>query len=330
MFLGHSQIISNLKILNITSEILPYIPSASGVEVVGDSIFIVSDDSSQLFVLSSQGKPKFQVELFKVEGELDARISKKTKPDFEATSLITIESSQHLVIFGSGSRESRQRGFLVKMPNSPQEMQLPNFTVSEFSLKEVYDSLRQNSEIAKSQDLNIEGATTTKDFFVFLHRSNKGGPNCLVIYERAEFEKWLSNSKQLPPLAVVCTCHLPMLNNIEAGFSGASSFPNSNRILFTASVEDSLNAYEDGVVLGSFIGTLEIPSPLKIPDLQINTRSSKEVVFSNHREGDFNKVYKVESISILSMKEGGHYTAIAVTDNDQGQSTLLRIDFTEK
>ena len=60
---------------------LPGIHSASGVEVLGDRIYIVGDDSAHLYVLDLDWQPVGTIRLFDSPVPNDEPIPKAQKPD---------------------------------------------------------------------------------------------------------------------------------------------------------------------------------------------------------------------------------------------------------
>ena len=79
-----------------------------------------------------------------------------------------------------------------------------------------------------------------------------------------------------------------MINGIESGFSGATIINDQSVIIFTSSVENTDNAYDDGEILGSFICTIDIL------DNKISN-TDKSVIIP-----DIETPLKVESITIIN------------------------------
>lgn len=103
---------------------------------------------------------------------------------------------------------------------------------------------------------------------------------------------------------------LPKINGVEAGFSGATILKNEPKIIFTASVEDTPNAYDDGAILGSFIGMFDIS----------NNCLSENIDYCPVLNVDDN--LKIESVTIIEEKSG-EAEIIMIADDDQGGSMLI-------
>ncbi len=83
-------------------------------------------------------------------------------------------------------------------------------------------------------------------------------------------------------------------------------------VLLTASVENTPNAYDDGEVLGSFIGMFTME------DEKINPSGSWV------RIENLNSPLKIESVTIDKKNREGDLDIILVSDSDGGRSQLLK------
>ncbi len=110
---------------------------------------------------------------------------------------------------------------------------------------------------------------------------------------------------------VLTTFILPQINHIEAGFSGAIYLENQNKILFTASYENTDNAYNDGEILGSIIGIININDGLLNPEIKTCTIPN------------LNNKLKVESITIENEVSNHEIKLILITDDDLGNSIFI-------
>ena len=89
-----------------------------------------------------------------------------------------------------------------------------------------------------------------------------------------------------------------------------------SKIIFTASVENTDNAYDDGEILGSFIGII---------DLSNNEISS---LFDFCMVPQDKSKLKIESVAIDDENSIGNTTLILIADDDQGSSTLIKSNLT--
>ena len=105
---------------------------------------------------------------------------------------------------------------------------------------------------------------------------------------------------------------LPKINGIEAGFSGATALKDEAKIIFTASVENTDNAYDDGKILGSFIGIIDISN---------NTISETfDYCLIPNTDADL----KVESVTIEEEISSKKTKVVLITDDDKGNSTIIK------
>ena len=88
------------------------IPSASGVSVIGSSIYVIGDNSPWLYKLSSDYTITDKIQLNPETDLPNGVYAKKDKPDFEALATVKTEGTWKLLAFGSGSK-SPQRDVLV-------------------------------------------------------------------------------------------------------------------------------------------------------------------------------------------------------------------------
>jgi hypothetical protein len=300
----------------IKKAVLENIPSASGVEVVDGMIYIIGDDSKYLFKLKYNLELLEKIELFKSDEE--GRIPKSEKPDLECMTLLTINNYKHLLIFGSGSTDKRNQVFLVKLPTKYNK----NHFVQQFDLTEFYRLLQSNEEVTGGETLNLEAAAADDQHLYLFNRANKKGTNSVLVIKLEEFIPYLCEGSQLIPFPFVKTYQLPEIGGVPSGFSGASVF--DKKLYFTASAEDTDDAYLDGPVQGSLAGIMELG---EFDYLRGGMNSLLPEQFQIGAIDDNGQPYKgkIESISIFEAESSSETIAIAVTDNDKGGSELLML-----
>jgi len=111
-------------------------------------------------------------------------------------------------------------------------------------LSSIYDKLKQHASIS-DDDLNIEGALFHNEKWHLFQRGNGAqSKNGIFIFNKE------GNDIHFFPIP------LPKIQNIEATFTDAILV--ENKIYFLAAVENTTSTYDDGEVLGSFIGALTI------------------------------------------------------------------------
>ncbi|MGV3502269.1 MAG: DUF6929 family protein [Adhaeribacter sp.] len=290
------------------------IPSGSGMELAGGKLYLIGDDSPFLYVLDTASlRQTASIRLFASDDFQSGRIPKMRKPDLECLTLLPLNGVNTLVAFGSGSTDQRNRCFTIALPAGPQARP----RVQEHSLQRLYAALQADQNLLGKETLNLEAAATTPDHLLLLQRAAQEGPNLVLAFPRKEFAAYLEGRRRELPGYTALPFHLPELGGQAARFSGATVF--GRRLFFTASVENTGDAIQDGEVLGSFIGWLNLDSlkpaaqPLKAATALVQSQDGTPY------KG------KVESLVILDSPRAGSFRALAITDNDQGQSELLEL-----
>lgn len=292
-----TEIIRRLLIKNI--------PSASGIEVWKNQLYVIGDDASHLFVLDDRYKLLQKIELFTPEKLKKKRIPKKHKADLEAMTLIELDGRKFFVMAGSGSKEKRDRVFVYEIASGQ--------PAKEFSLKALYELLRNPAWIGEAR-LNIEAMATDETYIYLFQRGNISGRNVVFRFVKGDFFSFLTQGSGAIPKPDVFQYTLPSEQGLLAGFSGACWFKEKNVLLFSASIENTADEINDGEVLGSYVGVL--PLPMREEHISLEKITEK----SNWYKG------KMESLAFLGKKDEGKYRLLAVTDNDDGTSELLELD----
>jgi hypothetical protein len=281
---------TNLEI--ISSAILSGIPGGSGITKVKEHYYVIGDNSPFLYKLDGSFKVASKVKIF---DNSHGVIPKHLKPDFEAMENI---NDEEIIVFGSGSKSPVRDIFLrVSLKDSIQ--------VKSYSITEFYKKLKGLNEL-KGKELNIEAVAYLNDTLYLFNRK----PNLIFIFSYKDFINHLDDSTFVPAVHTL-TYKLPSINGIEAGFSGAATFKDFPRIYFTASVENTPNAYDDGAILGSFVGTIDIT----------NNKLPGEIKYSQLTTP---LPVKVESIAIENISTGGDMEFVLVTDSDGKESLIFK------
>ncbi|MFC6997274.1 DUF6929 family protein [Rufibacter roseus] len=290
------------------------IPSASGIEKIGNRYYVIGDDSPYLFTLDEEFKIVNKTTLTATTSMSQGRIPKPMKPDFEAITSLELEGQHFLFIIGSGSTEKRNIGFLVPVnrtgPGKP--IQVP--------LQELYGQLAKDQKVVGKALLNIEGLAADEEYVYLLQRFAPGGQNVLITYSLHSLTPFLLGRAAAPAPMEIKPFALPELENISTGFSGVTSALRG-RLLFTASAEETPNAVLDGEVYGSMVGWIHahrLPGgPLSNPTVVVPITDKTGMPYKG----------KIESICILKDTDG-LVEAVAVTDSDDGLSELVVLHFT--
>jgi hypothetical protein len=295
------------------------LPSASGIEVVDGIIYVIGDDSPYLYCLDHHLNVLERVLLYETSGFEEGRIPKNVKADLECLTLLTIDRYKYLFISGSGATEQRNRAFLVKLPTKYNKKHV----VREVLIANLFDFLRSNPDICSSGRLNLEGAAVSENKFILLQRANQSSGNIALVFDKEEFIVFLMENSELIPFPEILPVGLPLMGSLKSGFSGACVF--DDLFFYTASVEETQDAVQDGKVYGSFIGLLHMNSADYTKGVKKDTLSSADSyspVLYEHTAYPA----KVESICVYAKESENQYIALAVTDDDKGGSELLMIE----
>lgn len=221
------------------------IGSASGLLFKDNALFLISDNSTYLYEYNLDSNELNKIALVEKPEE---NIPKKDKPDFESMTIVENE----IYIFGSGSTENR---------NSLRKFDTLNRKIIDKDISKLYKAIKTKFSI-QDDELNIEGAILHhKKMYLFQRGNSKNGLNGIFLVDNnkkaeIQFEK----------------ISLPKINNIEASFTDAILVDET--IYFLASVENTTSTYEDGEILGTFIGQLNA-NDLSLVKTQLISKKNK-------------------------------------------------------
>jgi hypothetical protein len=281
--------------------VIPNLPSASGIEIIGTVAYIVGDDSPWLYMLDAATlAPLGQVQLFDAGNFTTVRIPKAEKPDLECTVALTWSDGRAgVLVLGSGSRPLREVGWFVPITDAP--------TPQKIDLAPLYNLLREHLPSGVSP-LNLEAAAATDTELLLFQRtvgrSDAAGLFRLPLMATLHF---IVESTAPAPAVEAAWFSLPEIDGCPAGFSGATLV--DGQLFVTASVENTPDAVLDGAVLGSFVGVV---------DLQALTVTFARLAWNDGR------IYqgKVEGIAVRQLR-AGQAELLLVTDDDAGGSTAV-------
>jgi hypothetical protein len=292
-----------LKLSLHNRRVLADIPSASGIELIADIIFILSDDSPWLFKLNNKLDIVEKIQLTDPVPTFGNIISKELKLDLEAITSIGCDAHNELLIFGSGSK-SPKRDVLLRVTTTPPHI------IKKYSLVDFYENLRHTTGLSKVE-MNIEAALVIRDELYLFNR----GRNIIIRLNVNEFLSYTEGTGAIPTIKFF-RLSLPSINGIEAGFSGATSTPDSNQIIFTASIENTTNWIDDGEILGSFVGILPLTA--------LTNLFAPTCVVITDEKNNILKI-KTESIVVHHQVRANCFKLLLVTDNDEGVSELIEM-----
>lgn len=277
------------------------IPSASGLEIMGNDIYIMSDDSPWLFRLNQKFEVLDKIQVGDVSVAAEGKIPKPFKSDLEAMAVF----EQGFLLFGSGSK-SPQRDVLVQL-NTNQPLDIKKYSLTKF-----YDAICLSAGFPR-KDLNIEAAVIIDDTLYLFNR----GKNRIIKINARDFLEYAKGFKEIPAFKIY-SITLPSLNGLVAGFSGACSTPDGKQIIFTASVENTSNWIDDGEVCGSFVGIITI--------VELKDNFRPDCVAMTDKENNILKI-KVESVAVHHSISSDSLRLLMVTDTDGAASEVMEGEF---
>jgi hypothetical protein len=207
------------------------IGSASGLIYKDNSLFIIGDNSGFLYEYSVESKILQRHQIIENAKE---NIQKNEKPDFEAIT----HFGDNLYVFGSGSTDKRNK--IIQVNTTEKE-------ISTNDLTDLYSVMQSFGEI-KPEDFNIEGAIYTGEEWYLLNRGNgKLGKNVLFT---------IQGKNLINEFNIVSNAYkLPKIKGVRSSFTDAVAL--DNKIYFLATSENTDSTYNDGEILGSFIGCID-------------------------------------------------------------------------
>jgi hypothetical protein len=235
-----------------------HLSAASGLVQAGSWLYVVADDELQLAQFPVTGNDRGQLHrCFPGLLPVDYEARKAEKPDVEVLTLLPNFTHTHhstLLALGSGSKKHRNRSALIPLYSSG-DMAGPA-TILE--LEFFYEFLKQ--EIGK---LNIEGAAIVEERLLLFQRGNKKNKlNASLEISLADFYRVLAQPhKHFQPRLEIKPYDLGQIDQVPLCFTDATSLADG-RIVFTASAENTSDAYVDGACMGSAIGLLDADGEL--------------------------------------------------------------------
>nr|WP_309758788.1 hypothetical protein [Flavobacterium sp.] len=241
------------------------IGSASGLIYKDNSLLIIGDNSGFLYEYQMDSHDLKRHPLLENPTE---NTLKKDKADFEAIT----HFGDSLYVFGSGSTEKRNK--MIQINSSDKKIIATN------DLSDLY-AVMQNFGAIKPEDFNLEGAIYNGESWFLLNRGN-GSSNKNVLFT-------IEGKNLTNDFTILSNDYkLPKIKGVRSSFTDAILVDNS--IYFLATAEDTESTYDDGEVLGSLIGrinlktmkidfTQKISSTHKFEGLTLYTNSNEKIEF---------------------------------------------------
>ncbi len=261
--------------------------SASGLIYQDNSILAIGDSSAYLYEYQLDNQQLQKHPLLYLAAE---SITKKQKPDFEAIT----QHQANIYVFGSGSTQNRNT--MVQVDAKTKKVIATN------DLTNLYATMQSFGEI-KPDDFNIEGAIYNgQDWFLVNRGNGKKSKNAIF--------KISGNNLVDDFTMVVNDYKLPKIKNVETSFTDAIQV--DNKIYFLATAEDTVSTYDDGEILGSIIGRIDV--------------ATMEIDF--HKQ--VSNKHKLEGIALYNQtQENISFLICEDNDTDLQESTIYKLTLTK-
>lgn len=257
--------------------------SASGLLYSNNSVLAIGDNTSYLYEYKMNSK---ELQKFPLLENASERIMKNIKPDFEAMT----EYQDTIYIVGSGSTENRTK--MVEINAKTKQK------IATIDLSNLYSSMQSFGEISP-EDFNIEGLIFNGKEWFFFNRGN-GTKSKNGVFT-------VSGTNLIDDFSILYNSYkLPKIKGVETSFTDAVLV--DDKLYFLATAEDTTSTYDDGQVLGSLIGTIDLKSmkikstkkisdSAKLEGLAVFEKSDKEITFliceDNDTEVQESNIYKI-------------------------------------
>lgn len=209
------------------------IGSASGLFFQGNSLYLIGDNSGFLYEYNLTDTSLNKYPLLQNPSE---NIPKKDKPDFE--SLTHFQDT--LYIFGSGS--TAKRNAMIEFDLKTRKKSTTNNLVDLYAVMQSFGNI-------KPEDFNLEGAIYDGKNWYFFNRGNTSA-NKNVIYT-------LHAKKLNEEFTLISNDYkLPKIKGVRSSFTDAILV--DDKIYFLVTAENTSSTYDDGEILGSLIGRIDL------------------------------------------------------------------------
>jgi hypothetical protein len=223
--------------------------SASGLVYHNNTIVAVGDNSSYLYEYTISNE---KLERYPLQENAQENTLKKIKKDFEAIT----QFEDTIYVFGSGSTENRNT--MVQVDAKTKKV----ITTQDLSM--LYASMQSFGEI-NPEDFNLEGAIYNGENWFLFNRSNgKKSKNAIFT---------ISGKNLTDEFSILHNkFKLPKIKGVETSFTDAILV--DDQIYFLATAEATESTYDDGEVLGSLIGRIDL-NTMKLKSHKIISKTNK-------------------------------------------------------
>lgn len=207
--------------------------AASGLFLYQNLLYIIGDNSGYLYEYHMASEKLNRIQILPKQSLLE-NIPKKDKPDFE----VLCHHKEVLYILGSGSAANR---------NLMIEYRLQTKEIIRHDLATLYRRIKDAASIDDA-NLNIEGAIFTGNEWFLLNRGNgNAAKNGIIKITGTSLLK--AEKIEFTPIILQKT------NHVLASFTDAICY--KDHFYFIAAAEDTTSTFDDGEILGSYLGCID-------------------------------------------------------------------------
>ncbi len=207
--------------------------SASGLIYHDNTIVAIGDNSTYLYEYHIDSNTVARYPL--AENPKD-NIPKLSKLDLEAIT----QYQDSFYIFGSGSTENRNTMFQVDAQSKK--------VIAKTDVSDLYLAMQSFGKISP-EEFNIEGAIYNGDSWMLFNRGN-GKTNKNTIFT-------VDGKNLTTDFRIIANDYkLPKIKGVRTSFTDAILV--DDKIYFLATAEDTLSTFDDGAILGSVIGRIDL------------------------------------------------------------------------
>ncbi|OYZ22241.1 MAG: hypothetical protein B7Y39_08065 [Bdellovibrio sp. 28-41-41] len=226
------------------------IRSLSGLVDYQDLVLGVSDEYHGLFVRGS-GVDQFY-NFSGYPASITYKDQKKVKPDQESISLVSLDRKDYVIAFPSLSKLNRDE--LGVFYISAENAQFQIHSHKRFKLEKLFKQLQ-------GREINIEGHVLFGNDLLLLNRGNETSSSELITVSNGA--SWIKNAlakdsdSDFDYSFSKATVDLGRFDGHSIHWTDGMR-ETGQTMLFLATVEKTDNAYDDGVVLASFMGRYDV------------------------------------------------------------------------
>jgi hypothetical protein len=231
--------------------------NSSGLVLQNNILYVIADNATFLYQFDLVKNTFLKTPLAE---NATANIEKSEKPDFETI----VFKDKKLLIFGSGSTLKREN--LITFSIKKQK--------SKWSDLSALYGLLKNKFLISDDEFNIEGVIYYKKSIFFFQRGNAQSSKNGIIEINDK-----KHSIDFHPF------ELPEINHNKFTFTDATVV--KNKIYFLAAAENTISTYNDGELLGSLIGCIDIKSKkLEFTEIVSENQKFEGITFYKKSKGE--------------------------------------------